>query len=114
MTVPKSFYEFESDGPASVKVKTTDALSILDEVKKRRIYIRSIEGFRIDDDGYWLPDLSISKMGLSGEDDFRTLEQHYAFDEKLFEHAQGLQCGCMFEIWLDDERSLQNEEKKTK
>jgi len=114
MDVPDEFYDFASEHKGSVKVDLTGAREILAETKRRRLFIQSIEGWRIDDDGYWHSDLSISKMGLSGEDEYLTLGQHYAFDEKLFEHAQSLQYDCIFEVWLGDELSLRTKRQELK
>lgn len=107
MKAPESFYEFRSDHKGSVTVDLDGIREILAESKRRGLYIHSIEGSRVDSDGSTVLDVSLSKLGIRGEDKFATLEQHYEFDEKLVEYASNQNQECVFEVWLNDEQSLQ-------
>jgi hypothetical protein len=104
---PEETFEYKD----TVRVDLGGARQLLAEVRKRRIYFHSIEVHEIDEDGYWIPRLEFCKKGLSGEDEFTTLEQHYSFDEDLLNMTEQAAVELKFEIWLNPESGLPSKDK---
>ena len=106
----ENIFRFGANHTGSTKVDLTGAKRLLAEAKRRKAYFHSIEVHEISGDGDWIPRNDFIKKGLSGEDEFSTLEQHYAFDEQLLLRASNTPETLIFEIWLSPKSGLPKKE----
>ncbi len=98
------YFLFGSKNTGPIKTDLGEALAFFKEVKRRRLYFHTVEGWEIGPDSSKQLNLSISKLGgLRGDDNFTALEQHHEVSEMILNNATQLERPTEFEIWISDE-----------